>query len=335
MLKFNFYFILCFIFLNSCSNDLNDVESVMELSPPEVSHYRVEEAFSNFENVLSKNIRAFQFIADNPGELKMNPYTRALEEEVMDEYTGNEYDLSVFIEPADELISALGFTESDLYEMTNNMSIRSIKDLSDVEKINLAFLSYATKEEIVNGSGSYFINVGHEIDMQKVHELIRVKTPAEPNNGVPVNLTRGSVSPWMFAECFGEAMGLNAGIGLLKGFSGIDTRTLRKLIVKVALRFGIKSLTGFGAAIVAVEVAYCMYDKSHRDPLMVADPTIKVPDWWTPTCGYTIEEAASFPVILYNHSMECVYSMAVRANKGKEINVFRVTKQDVDSDFFY
>lgn len=334
MMRISFYFLLCWIFFSSCSND---VESAFENPPPGVSHHGVEEAFENFECVLTSNVRAFQFMADNPGVLRMNPQTRAMEDKVEDEYTGNTYDLSVFVESAKELISVLGFTESDLYEMTNDKSIRSTKDLSDVEKINLAFLSYAIKEEIIYGSGSYFVNVGHEIDMRKVRQLISVTPPTIPRGEIHSNLTRGSVTPWMFVECFGEAFGFNVGVGTFGGMliKGLDAKTLRQLTVKVVVRFGIKTLTGLGAAIMAAEVAYCMYEKSHRNQRMVADPTIKVPDWWTPNCGYTMEEAASFPVVLYNHSMECVYSLALVENKGKVPNVYRITKEDIDISFFY
>lgn len=130
-------------------------------------------------------------------------------------------------------------------------------------------------------------------------------------------------------------MGLNGIVknGIIKLIKDNNLKKIRDLVVKIAVRLGFKTLSGVGAALVVAEVAYCMYDKSNN-ALMYSDFG-QVPDWWTPTCGYTKKEAAELPIVLYNHSMIAIYSMASRANQGIVPNVYRITKEDVDVNFFH
>lgn len=73
-----------------------------------------------------------------------------------------------------------------------------------------------------------------------------------------------SVSPQTrggdFIDCFQEATGIAAGVALVSALgSKVITKATLKLLVKTAARIGGRTLSGVGLALIAAEMAYCMW----------------------------------------------------------------------------
>lgn len=321
----------------SCSQESNyetKKDSTVATQPKTHLYY----AFDNFEKCLGKNIKEFQFLADNPNIFKDRADTRVRDLIFYDKYTKEEIDLSPLLVASSDLLESMDFNDNDLYQLTNNESIKSINDLSNEGKLNLALLSYAAKEELVSSTGSYFVNVGKEIDWERAQQLINKNNYQLDSLSDSISITRATLNKWTIIGCIGYAFGFND--ALSKGFFPLvrkyGSRQLKSLVVAVALRIGVKSLTGIGAAITAAEVAYCIYDHTHNTRIYsVDDYQRSTPDWWYSGCGYTEEEAQQMTVILFNHKREMIYSTKplLRENKGIEIFEYRVSKEDLPDSF--
>lgn len=69
-------------------------------------------------------------------------------------------------------------------------------------------------------------------------------------------LTRGG----SFGDCFSQATGIAAGVALVGGLAkGTMTKAMIKSVVKLAARVGGRAISGVGLALIAAEIAWCMW----------------------------------------------------------------------------
>lgn len=63
-----------------------------------------------------------------------------------------------------------------------------------------------------------------------------------------------------FLHCLGEAFGITAGIEVVSGLvKGTMTKKAIKVVVKILAKAGTRSLSGVGLALIAAEIAWCMW----------------------------------------------------------------------------
>ena len=63
-----------------------------------------------------------------------------------------------------------------------------------------------------------------------------------------------------FKDCFIEATGIGAGVALVAGLSkGVVSKAVVKATLKLVAKVGTRTLSGAGLALMAAEIAWCMW----------------------------------------------------------------------------
>lgn len=63
-----------------------------------------------------------------------------------------------------------------------------------------------------------------------------------------------------FKDCFMEATGIAAGVAIVGGLAkGVMTKTMVRAAVNLAVRIGGRAISGAGLALIAAEIAWCMW----------------------------------------------------------------------------
>ena len=64
----------------------------------------------------------------------------------------------------------------------------------------------------------------------------------------------------LFKDCFIEATGIGAGVALVAGLSkGVVSKAVVKATLKLVAKVGTRTLSGAGLALMAAEIAWCMW----------------------------------------------------------------------------
>lgn len=150
------------------------------------------------------------------------------------------------IDAKEEHTRSLEETENQYYEELKGNLLPSAIEFAN--ELNI------TKEEIETMTGEK-INDEEELEEALVGLMLFVTT-ANESIVEDETFTRGG----SFKDCFIEATGIAAGVAIVGGLSkGVVSKAVVKATLKLVAKVGTKTLNGVGLALLAAEIAWCMY----------------------------------------------------------------------------
>lgn len=304
-------------------------------------------ALAKFKMALTNNERTFQYIGDNPDAfqkslLSRTPIPSGSDDENTKDNPENPCYLEEVRSASYELLTNFHFTKEEIAAITKD-GRNTLESLSTEEQINFALLFFIMDNNDALLKNAHFVNVGLSLDTTAICAM-----PGTPNDtlrwiidsllainkdSIPA-ITRVSAGNLFYNAlgCIGEAFEINGELLLLdKQLVKMGMRSLRKLVLKVAVKFGLRSISGgIGLAWTVAEVAYCLYNRYHHGCEIHGE--IQPPKWWKAEYNITPEEARTLPIVICGADFKIVSSDLSEEELGHKRALFFINWKIIHAD---
>lgn len=160
-----------------------------------------------------------------------------------------------------QLLSEWGYAAVDAEEEQTRSAEEAANQSFEELKSNLLPAAIQFVEELDISIEDMESMTEEKIDGEKEYEeaivgLMLFVTATDCNIAEDETLTRGG----SFKDCFIEATGIAAGIVIVGGLTkGAVSKKVVRATLKMVAKVGTRTLSGVGLALIAAEIAWCMY----------------------------------------------------------------------------